>query len=103
MRNNSGFAFLSVFICVHLWLNFFRRRIIPLAAPGVAAADALGGEPGAACGAEAGDRFDRILAAGRIVAAMPAEETSERHTVEQHELDQQPSHDGILGGRGGGR
>ena len=62
------------------------------AAPGVTAADALGGAPGAGEGAVFFDGVDGVLGAGGEVAAVAAEESSQGGAVEEDEMDQQPTH-----------
>jgi len=53
-------------------------------------ADALDRAPPAAPCAVLVDRVDRVLAARRHVAALPAEQSPERDAVEEDEMDQQP-------------
>src|SRR6476659_8701780 len=56
------------------------------------AGDALDRLPSAAGDAVLVHRVDRVLAARRIEAALPAEQPAERHAVQQHEVDQDEAH-----------
>ena len=58
----------------------------------MAAGDAFEGFPGAAEWAVLVDGVDGVLAARRVVTAVAAHEGTERHAVEQHEVDEEPSH-----------
>ena len=68
------------------------RRVVPLSAPRMAPADALDRAPSAATRAMLVDRVDRVLAARRHIPALPAEQSPERHAIEENEMDEQPAH-----------
>jgi hypothetical protein len=69
------------------------RRVISPAAERVTPGDALGRLPRAAGGAVLVHGVDRVLAARRVEAAVPAQQAAERRAVEQDEMDEQLAHD----------
>jgi hypothetical protein len=60
------------------------------------AANPLQGSPAPPPGAIFVDGIDRILAAGGVVAALAAQETSEGGSVEEDEVDEEWFHEGIV-------
>lgn len=64
----------------------------------MAAENAAGGFERAAQRAVFGDGVDGVLAARWGETALPAEELAGRGAVEQNEINQQPTHQGIVGG-----
>jgi len=69
------------------------RRIIPAAAQRMASDDSAQGFPSTAKRAMFVQGVNRILAAGRLEPAVPAEQSPERDAIQQDELDQKPLHD----------
>ena len=67
------------------------RRIVPAAAPGMAAADAAEALPRAPHGAVLLDRFDEVLAARRLEAAARADEGADAELIAAHRGDQRPA------------
>ena len=66
-------------------------RIVPAAAPGMAAADAAEAAPRAADGAVLLDRFDEVLTACRLEAAARTDEGTDAELIAAHRGDQQPA------------
>src|SRR5258708_4731265 len=67
-------------------------RVVALPAPWVTAAHAFRRAPTPAPRPVLRDGVDRVLAARRVIAALPAQQAAEGDAVEQDELDQEPAH-----------
>ena len=72
--------------------SHYLRRVVSLATPGMAAADSSAGFAAAGERAVLADGVNRVLAARRGVAALPAHQLAEREAIKDNELDQHPSH-----------
>src|SRR4051812_25875818 len=59
----------------------------------MAATNPFEGAPGTGERSVLVDGVDRVLAARGVIAALAAEQSAERHAVEQDELDEEPAHD----------
>jgi hypothetical protein len=69
------------------------RRIKSFAAEGMTSRDSFERFPAAAPRAVFVDGIERVLAACRRKSALSAEELAERGSIEQDEMDEEPSHD----------
>src|SRR5437764_14064752 len=67
-------------------------RVVTAAAPRVAPADALRRAPASRNRPVLRHRVDRVLAARRVIPALPPQQAAERRPVEQDDLDQEPLH-----------
>lgn len=83
--------------CILLPSSLSSRRVMPVPAPRVTTTYTLHGPPASAERAVFVDRVDRVLAARRLVPAMPAEQPAERDAVEEDEENQNAGHGEIVG------